>query len=51
MMTAWLIYHGISEDRAWDMPDDERWAYSIAFGEFEGGEWDREKNRWKKKAP
>lgn len=45
----WLIRNGVNEETAWEMSAVERLARCVVFGEFEGGEFDWRRLRWKEK--
>jgi hypothetical protein len=36
----WLVWHGVPFDVAFSLPREDRFAYSVIFGRFEGGKFD-----------
>jgi hypothetical protein len=38
--SLWLVWHGIPFDVAMTLSDDERFAYAVIFGRFEGSKFD-----------
>jgi hypothetical protein len=46
--TLWLIKNGIPFDVAWSLDQTERYVWSIIFGIFEGGNFNRETMQFEK---
>jgi hypothetical protein len=41
------VHHGVPFDVAFSLPDIDRQAWSIIFGQFDGGEFDFNSLAWK----
>ena len=39
----WLVKHGVPFDVAFSLPPEERFAFAVIFGRFEGGKFDFDK--------
>lgn len=45
----WLVKNNVPFDVAFSLPPDERLAWMVIFGRFDGGEFDWSTGSWKKR--